>query len=68
MISKQYIFEFDIEEEIFLKTDEYQLKRIICAHVIYKSSILYRCACGTLVSDHYAFEMSKEKDYKQVSP
>lgn len=57
---------YDIEDIIYLKTDAEQLSRIVFAYIVTKDSVLYRCNCGTQVSDHYAFEMSYERDKSKV--
>lgn len=55
---------FDIGDEVYLKTDREQLKRIIFGFEIFKAGeILYKCICGTIVSVHYEFELTKEKDH-----
>lgn len=58
---------YNIEDIIYLKTDTDQLQRIVFAFIVTKDSVLYRCSCGTQISDHYDFEISTEKDYAKVS-
>lgn len=53
---------FDIGQEVYLKTDPDQLKRIIDRFIIYRAEILYGCACGTQSSEHYDFELSLRKN------
>ncbi len=62
-MSKVIDNKYEIGEEIYLKTDDEQLRRIVFAFVVTKDSVLYRCCCGVQVSDHYDFELSKTKNY-----
>ena len=55
--------EYDIEQVIYLKTDEDQRERIITAITIRPLGILYEVCCGTNTSSHYDFEMSPDKKY-----
>ena len=55
--------EFELKQEVWLKTDPEQLKRIVIGFMIFvEGEIMYRLMCGTLQSDHWAFEISAEKD------
>ncbi len=55
--------EFKHGQVVFLKTDPDQSKRIVTAIHVYKAGELtYTLNCGTTTSDHYGFEISKEKD------
>lgn len=56
---------YNIGEIVYLKTDEDQKERIVFAFIVYENEILYRLAAGTSNSEHYEFEISKEKDYVQ---
>ncbi|HEY8687744.1 MAG TPA: hypothetical protein VIM07_00805 [Chitinophagaceae bacterium] len=62
MSSKILNIEYEIGEIIYLKTDEDQKQRIVFAIVVYRNEFVYRCSCGTVMSDHYDFEMSRELD------
>lgn len=54
---------YEIGEPVYLKTDPDQHCRIVFAIEMYKSGeLLYKLICGTLVSAHYGFELSREKD------
>ena len=51
--------EFDIEDTVYLKTDSEQLPRLITKLIICSATqIIYVCSCGTLDSQHFAFELS----------
>ena len=52
---------YELQECVFLKTDIYQLERLVTAIQINPNGLVYRLVCGNTESWHYAFEMSKEK-------
>lgn len=52
---------FDIGQEIYLKTDPNQDKRLVCQIAVLPMGLLYKVCMGTISSDHYEFEMSTEK-------
>lgn len=54
---------YDIEQVIYLKTDEDQRERIITAITIRPLGVIYEVCCGTCTSSHYDFEMSTDKNY-----
>ncbi len=48
-------------DEVYLKTDNEQLLRIVTAINSHPyGQIIYVLVCGSTVSDHYDFEISKE--------
>lgn len=51
---------FDFGEIVYLKTDKEQNPRIVYMMKVFQNEILYELACGTTVSSHYEFEISKE--------
>jgi len=54
---------FEIEEVVFLITDNEQSLRIVTAIQVSKRQLLYRLVCGTSESWHYEFEISSNKNY-----
>ena len=56
------IFAFDYGEEVYIKTDYDQLKRVITGYYMPPGQILYEVTCRTSVSRHYGFELSAERD------
>ena len=58
----------EISDIVYLVTDEDQKARIVSAIEVFKSGeLLYRLTCGTLVSSHYEFEISTEKDHVRTT-
>ena len=53
---------FDIGVSVYLKTDPEQLERIVYGIEIRVTGLLYSLCCGTSTSNHYDFEISKDKD------
>jgi hypothetical protein len=53
---------YDIGETVYLKTDKEQEARIVFAYRVFRNEISYQLACGVSNSDHYEFELSREKD------
>lgn len=53
---------FDFGQEVYLKTDPEQLKRIVTQFSVTKNGIVYELSFGAIVSPHYDFEISTEKD------
>lgn len=54
---------FEFEEEVYLKTDPDQRKRMIISMEVYpQGEMMYRLICNTTTSYHYAFEISRERD------
>lgn len=55
---------YEIGDTVYLLTDSEQLKRIVLAITVYKAGeLMYKLINGTVVSEHYDFEMSSEKDF-----
>lgn len=53
--------EYDFGDIVYLKTDREQLPRIVVCILCYKAGeLLYTLICGTVKSDHYDYEISKE--------
>lgn len=58
---------YDFGDIVYLVTDGEQLPRIVTSIKIFKNGeLLYLLSCGVSASDHYDFEMTKEKDYTKV--
>ena len=53
---------FAIGDFVYLKTDEEQLRRIVTGLSIRPNLIIYTLALGSDESQHYDFEISKEKE------
>ena len=53
---------YEIGDIVYLKTDVEQRKRIVYRFLIYEKDVLYGVVCGVGESDHYGFELAKEKD------
>lgn len=51
---------FEIGDEIYLKTDSDQLKRILTSIWLKQSGVVYELCQGSTSSWHYDFEMTKE--------
>lgn len=54
--------DFNIAQEVYLKTDSDQKKRLVIGIVIRDRSIMYDLACGDRSSWHYDFEITSDKD------
>lgn len=55
--------EFEIEDIVFVKTDEKQLPRMVQGYLIYKNEIKYYLVLGEGSCYFYGFEISKEKSF-----
>lgn len=54
---------FNIGDIVYVVTDPDQMGRIITSFEVTPGNVLiYRCYCGTVNSNHYDFELSKEKE------
>lgn len=54
---------YEIGETVYLITDSEQNPRIIIAFTVYKAGeILYKLVSGTIMSDHYDFELTQQKN------
>jgi hypothetical protein len=56
---------YNIGDEVFLKTDNDQLERIVIAICIRETGVSYELACGMHSSWHYGMELSINKDVKK---
>lgn len=54
--------DFNIAQEVYLKTDSDQNKRLVIGIVIRDRSTMYELACGSNSSWHYDFEIISDKD------
>jgi hypothetical protein len=50
--------QFDIGQEVYLKTDKDQLVRLVTSIQIRTGSLLYELSCGSSSSWHYEFEIT----------
>jgi hypothetical protein len=55
---------YDIQEIVYLITDNEQLERMITGFTVTSTGIIYRLAYATNESWHYDFEFVKEKTFK----
>ena len=54
---------YEIGQVVYLKTDTDQIPRIVISISVYKGGeLLYKVASGTQTSEHYEFELSKERE------
>lgn len=53
---------YNIGDEVYLKTDTDQIQRLIVGIWITQNSVKYEVACSISTSWHFDFEMSREKD------
>lgn len=53
---------FDIEQMVYLKTDQEQLERMVTTIKFMGSAILYGLAHGTSESWHFEFEITSSQD------
>lgn len=52
----------DIEDVVFLKTDQGQLERIVISITLLPGNVaVYNLSCGEDASEHYGFEISTER-------
>ena len=51
------IVQYDMEEEVYLKTDPENLLRIVTGFKINPNNIAYILTCGTSETYHYDFEI-----------
>lgn len=57
---------FNEKDEVYLKTDPEQLKRIITGIYIGNETVIYYVSAGTEISKHYSYELSKTKSYENI--
>lgn len=55
---------FDVGQEVYLKTDDEQKKRIVASIWLMQSGIRYQLVSGTSEGWHYDFEISITQDVK----
>lgn len=60
MHSKIINVRYEIGEIVYLKTDKEQTPRIIYSYKVFEKETMYETACGTQVSLHYEFEITKD--------
>lgn len=53
---------YEVGDIVYLKTDSDQSKRIVTAILLKTNGHSYELSCGTVVSWHFDFEMSKSAD------
>lgn len=53
---------FQIKQTVYLKTDADQLPRIITGIIVRPNDLVYELTCGTVVSNHFDFEITTEQD------
>jgi len=51
---------FGFGDIVYLKTDKDQLPRMVYSLKVSQAEILYEVICGTHMSSHYDFELSRE--------
>jgi len=54
--------EFELGEMVYLKTDGLQRQRMVTGIVMRPETCLYSLSNGSQESNHYALEISKERD------
>lgn len=54
--------QYEIGETVYLKTDPEQSERQVYAFIIFRSEIIYKLTMGTIFSEHYDFEITREKN------
>lgn len=62
MVKKWIDLAFEIGDEVYLKTDKDQSKRLITALNIRRGRISYECSLGSSTSWHDDFEITAEID------
>lgn len=55
---------FEIGQEVYLKTDDDQKKRMVCEINVKQTGIIYRLSCGIADSWHYDFEITADINVK----
>ena len=53
--------DFDIGDIVYLKTDVDNLPYLVIGIMIRQHGVVYQLSQGAYVSNHYGFEISKEK-------
>lgn len=55
--------DYEIGNEVYLKTDPDQNFRIVTGFLIRQNGISYELSCGTESTWHYEYEINKNKTY-----
>lgn len=55
--------EFNLNQTVYLKTDEDQSPRLITGITLRQFGIVYELSCGVMSTWHYPFEISEDKQY-----
>jgi hypothetical protein len=58
----KYMLTYDIEDVVYIKTDEFQKKRVITGISIKQNGVIYVVTHCTDESYHYDFELSRTED------
>lgn len=53
--------EYAIGDEVYLKTDPDQFKRMVIGYTVRSTGVLYLVACGEKEGVHYGIEIIKDK-------
>lgn len=53
--------EHAIGDEVYLKTDPDQLRRMVIGYTVRPTGVLFLLGCGDKESIHYAIEISRDK-------
>lgn len=56
---------YSIGDIVYLITDVEQIPRMVFCYVVYKNELVYKVCAGTVMSEHYDFELSPDKVYAQ---
>ena len=51
------LVEYEIGDEVVLKTDDEKLTRIVSGYSVGPDTIAYKLSCGILETPHYGFEI-----------
>lgn len=55
------IVQYDMEQEVYLKTDPYQYPMLVTGYKITPNTVIYYLTMGSSESAHYDFEISETK-------
>ncbi len=53
---------YEIGQKVYLVTDTEQHERLVTAIRVMPGSLIYQTCFGTIISEHYDFEISAEKN------
>lgn len=62
-MKKTFEVEFDVEEVVYVKTDEKQLPRLVQAHLVAKEYVRYQVALNETTTYFNGFELSRNKSF-----